>query len=110
MDAGDQLQLSEDLQDLRTASFLYQFVSKGNNYRLRVPLRLPFEGNAREYAVRLIAAHRIPCHLEDDLCKSLEEFAKTATLEMLDNLAERKFYGGSVFEKVSRRVDSVPQA
>ena len=89
-----------DLQELKTASFLYQFVSKGNTYRLKVPLKLPFEGNAREYAVRLIAAHRIPCHLEDDLCKRLQAFSRDATLEMLDKMAERKFYGGSVFEKV----------
>ena len=85
----------------RTADFVYQFRCKNNNYRLKVPLDLPFEGDARELAVRLVGAHRIPCHLEDDLCQKLRRFASSASVEMLDELAERNLYGGSVFEKVS---------
>ena len=97
----DEDQVGEEFQELRTATFEYQFTSRGNSRCLRVPLKLPYEGNPREYAVRLIDAHRIPYHLEDDLCRSLQKFAKDAKLEMLDKMAERRFYGGSVFEKVS---------
>lgn len=86
--------------ELRTADFAYQFRSGGNTYCLNVPLELPFEGHTRELAVRLVRAHRIPCHLEDDLCEKLGAFASSASLEMLDQLAERNLYGGSVFEKV----------
>ncbi len=92
----------EDAAETRskTADFVYQFASNGNHYRLNVPLELPYGGDASELAVRLVAAHRIPCHLEEDLRGALRAYASAASLEMLDELAERNLYGGSVFEKV----------
>ena len=80
--------------------FVYNFQSNGCTYRLQLPLEVPYRGVPRELAVRLVKAHRIPCHLEDDLCERLVEFISTSSLDVLDQLAERSLYGGSVFEKV----------
>ena len=92
----------EESREERIADFTYQFSAKGSTYRLRLPLKLPFREDARELAVRLMRAHGVPCYLEDDLCRELGSFARSASLEMLDDLAEKNAYGGSVFEKVWR--------
>lgn len=83
-----------------TVDFVYNFQSKGSTYRLQVPLEVPYRGIPRELAPRLVKAHRIPCHLEDDMCERLVEFTSAASLDVLDQLAESNLYGGSVFEKV----------
>ena len=81
--------------------FCYQYRSNGVTYRLNYPVPLPYEGDLRELAIRLVGAHKIPCHLEDELCAKLQEFVGSCTLEVLDAKAENNFFGGSVFEKVS---------
>ena len=94
----------EEVEDQRVVpqmgEFVYQFVSKGSTYRLTVPLKLPYQGDSSEHAVRLVKAHKIPFHLEDEVREKLDSYAKSATLKMLDQAAEEKIYGGSVFEKV----------
>jgi len=84
----------------KSRDFLYSYRSNGTNYRLRVPLSLPFTGDARELSLRLIKAHNLPCYLEDDLREQVERFAREASLEAWDREAEERLYGGSVFEKV----------
>lgn len=80
--------------------FAYKFLSNGKKYELKVPIGLPFGGSCKELAVRLIKAHKIPFHLEDELHEKLDRFTKAATLGMLDEQSENRMYGGSVFEKV----------
>lgn len=84
----------------KTRDFFYTYRSNGTNYRLRVPLTLPFTGDARELSLRLIKAHNLPCYLEESLRKEVERFARDASLEVWDTDAEETLYGGSVFEKV----------
>ena len=84
----------------KTRDFFYTYRSNGTNYRLRVPLTLPFTGDARELSLRLIKAHNLPCYLEESLRKEVERFAREASLEVWDTDAEETLYGGSVFEKV----------
>lgn len=95
--------------DPQSAEFCYQFLSNGSTYLLNLPLKLPYVEELRELAVRLVGAHKIPCHLEDDLCEKLQEFVRSATVEMLDQQAENNFYGGSVFEKVGGLLTVPPQ-
>ena len=90
---------------LRIGDFVYQFPSRGKVYRLTVPLKLPYQDNSRELAVRLIRIHKIPFHLEDDLFEKLEAFSEAATLQMLDQQAENNLYGGSVFETVRKGLE-----
>ena len=80
--------------------FSFKYLSKGKKYELKLPLEVIPEGNCRELAVRLVKAHNIPFHLEDELKEKLESFMESATLEMLDQQTENLMYGGSVFEKV----------
>ena len=95
--SNEEMQAAEAPQ---VAEFTYQYPSRGNTYRLTLPLKLPYEADLGELAVRVVSAHGIPCHLEDHLCQQLREFVRSATLEMLDQVAESRFFGGSVFEKV----------
>ncbi len=80
--------------------FSFQFHSQGNICRLDVPLKLPYQGDAREHATRLVRGHKIPFHLENDLYQALDAFTKDSTMKMLDQEVEESLYGGSVFEKV----------
>ena len=80
--------------------FSFRFHSKGTLCSLDVPLELPYQGNAKEHAARLMTAHKIPFHLEKDLCRELDAFTKESTMKMMDQEAENNLYGGSVFEKV----------
>lgn len=86
--------------ELKSRDLLYSYRSNGTSYRLRVPLSLPFTGDARELSLRLIKAHNLPCYLEDDLREQVERFAREVSLEAWDREAEERLYGGSVFEKV----------
>ena len=85
----------------KTFDFVYDFRSNGSIRRLKLPLKLPYVGNARELALRVIMAHKLPQHLEDDLHDQLLNFARGASQEMMDKKAEERMVGGSVFEKVS---------
>lgn len=84
----------------KSRDLLYSYRSNGTSYRLRVPLSLPFTGDAGELSLRLIKAHNLPCYLEDDLREQVKRFAREASLEAWDREAEERLYGGSVFEKV----------
>lgn len=84
----------------RSRDFLYKFRSKGVTYQLKVPLELPYTGNPRELAVRLVNTHKLPCYLEDDLYGQLQQFAREETVKLLDQEAEENLYGGSVLEEV----------
>ena len=84
----------------QSCDFLYKFRSKGATYQLKVPLELPYIGNPRELAVRLVNTHKLPCYLEDDLCGQLKQFALEETVKLLDQVAEENLYGGSVLEEV----------
>ena len=87
-------------KDPCTREFVYQFPSNGSIKRLTLPLNLPYTRDAREQALRLIKLHRMPFHLEDELCGKLQQFAKEASDEYLDCSAEESLPNDSVFNKV----------
>ena len=84
----------------QTRTCTYKLRMKGSWYKLEVPLTIPYTGNPRELAARLINAHQLPCYLEQELCKRLERFGREETLQYLDEQAEGNLYGGSVLEEV----------
>ncbi len=90
---------NEDAQ-LQVRTFVHTVSVRGSWYNLKVPLTLPFTGNSRELAIRLVNSHKLPCHLEDELCVKLEEFGYRETLKYLDEQGERHQYSGSVLAEV----------
>ena len=84
--------------------FCFIYRSNGSSYRLRVPLALPYTGDSRELASRLVQSHALPCYLEERLADELAAFSNHATTERWDKSAEENLHGGSVFEKVSKQV------
>ncbi len=86
------------LPEVRT--FVHKVRVQGSWYNLKVPLTLPYSGNSRELAIRLVNSHKLPCHLEDELCVKLEEFGCRETLKYLDKQAENCQCRGSVLKEV----------
>lgn len=96
----DESTITTKAKDPHARNFVYQFPSNGSIKRLTVPLNLPYTRDAREQALRLIKLHRMPFHLEDELCGKLQQFAKEASDECLDLHAEESLPSDSVFDKV----------
>lgn len=84
--------------------FVYKFRSRGNAQKLKVPLELPYVGNSRELAVRLVNAHKLPCYLEDDLYSQLQQFEKDETLKLLDAQADEKLFGVTPLVEVHHKL------
>ncbi|XP_035674348.1 protein C12orf4 homolog [Branchiostoma floridae] len=68
--------------------FVFQFKNGSLKSCLTVPLRLPPECSARDLRGRLVAAHNLPCYVEDDLLQQLEEFIAVETSKLQDENAE----------------------
>lgn len=68
--------------------FVYQFTWKGKLHELKLPLKLPYEGNTKELASRLIAVHKIPYPLEQQLTADLERFVVRETQKHQDACAD----------------------
>lgn len=89
-----------DFSSHHTSTLIHKVCLQGLWFKLRVPLSIPYTGNLRELASRLINAHRLPAYLEGELCQALEQFVQQETLQYLDQQAEENYYGGSVLEEV----------
>lgn len=100
MDEGGTVTTPTRIGDPHSQEFVYSFPSNGSTKRLRVPLKLPYARDTREQAMRLIKLHRMPFHLEDELCLKLQLFAKEASNECLDRLAEENLPSDSVLDAV----------
>lgn len=87
--------------------FCFIYRSNGSSYRLRVPLALPYTGDSRELASRLVQSHALPCYLEERLADELAAFSNHATTERWDKSAEENLHGGSVFEKGSETDNTI---
>ncbi|CAH1257098.1 C12orf4 [Branchiostoma lanceolatum] len=68
--------------------FVFQFKNGSQKSCLTVPLRLPLECSARDLRGRLVAAHNLPCYVEDELLHQLEEFIAVETSKLQDENAE----------------------
>lgn len=68
--------------------FTYTFETKTSHSKLTVPITLPINISYREFVARLVRAHHLPCFIEDDLEKKLEEFATKETCMLHDQNAD----------------------
>lgn len=64
--------------------FVYQFPWRGKLHELKLAVELPYKGNFDEFASRIVKAHSIPFHLEEDLRKDLERYVSRESFKHQD--------------------------
>lgn len=74
--------------------FVFDFKDSGKLQRLTVPIPIPLKVDAREFVQRLITFHNLPCYLEPELTKTLDEFNKSSCRELQDKM------GGAALEQM----------
>lgn len=67
--------------------FEYTFHTKENESKLRVPVTIPARTSAADLTGRLVFEHKLPCFIEDDLTKKLEDFIVLETHRFNDTAA-----------------------
>ncbi|KAK3090690.1 hypothetical protein FSP39_013761 [Pinctada imbricata] len=68
--------------------FEFTFICKGVTSRLSVPVPIPLPQAVEDFAGRLIGCHNLPCYVEDDLKKKLDDFVTNETRNLYDENAE----------------------
>lgn len=81
--------------------FFFEFptLTTSDKYQLEVPIHIPFSGNIRELAQRLITLFKLPVYIEKDLEAQLKSFVDKETLLFHDAVAEdalRKAQSGEI--------------
>lgn len=66
--------------------FVFDFKDSGKLQRLTVPIPIPLKVDAKEFVQRLITFHNLPCYLEPELTKTLDEFNKSSCRELQDKM------------------------
>lgn len=79
--------------------FSFDYKSRGESKELRASLPIPYEGNIRETAARLMTINEIPSHLfEEDLVTALEVFISEEMRKWRDSIGDdailKAFEGG----------------
>lgn len=67
--------------------FVFDFKDSGKHQRLTVPIPIPLKIGAKEFVQRLISFHNLPCYLEPELTKTLDEFNKSSCRDLHDKMA-----------------------
>ncbi|KAL3877610.1 hypothetical protein ACJMK2_035304 [Sinanodonta woodiana] len=91
--------------------FVFHFSCKGTNSKLTVPVTIPLKQTVSDLVGRLVNAHNLPCFVEKDLSKSLEQFVTKETKVLNDENAEEailKVKNGEI--DVDKLVDSWTKA
>lgn len=72
-------------------TYIYKFPTCTTNqeYVLEIPLKIPYHGSVKELMHRIMSSFKLPCYVESDLLKSLENTIKILTLEFYDEKAEK---------------------
>lgn len=68
--------------------FVFDFHDACGDFRLTAPVNVPLNTSVKEYACRVIAAHGIPCYVENELISALEAFVKKEMDEYYKSHAE----------------------
>lgn len=69
--------------------FRFEFSSKELKSTLTVPVTIPLsQTSVREFVGRLIIAHDLPCYVQDDLQRQLQEFVRKESNKLFDEHAE----------------------
>ncbi|XP_043476112.1 protein C12orf4 homolog [Leptopilina heterotoma] len=78
-------------EDYVEKSFTFKFPTCTTNqeYKLEIPLRIPFLGSIKELVHRAMLAFKLPSYIEKDLFESLESTVNSLTLKFHDEMAEK---------------------
>ncbi|XP_034253168.1 protein C12orf4 homolog [Thrips palmi] len=70
--------------------FMFEFptLTTDDKHQFEVPIHIPFSGNIRELAQRLITLFKVPVYIEKDLEEKLKSFVDKETLLFHDTVAE----------------------
>uniref|UniRef100_A0A0B7AMF5 Uncharacterized protein n=1 Tax=Arion vulgaris TaxID=1028688 RepID=A0A0B7AMF5_9EUPU len=68
--------------------FSFTFQTKTTKSALKVPITVPLENSAKEFAARLVHAHNLPCFVVQDLESQLDEFFENHTSSLHDENAD----------------------
>ena len=71
-------------------TFVFKFPTCTTNqeYKLEIPIKIPFQGSIKELVHRIMSSFKLPCYIEKDLLNSLESTVKEWTLKFHDQKAE----------------------
>lgn len=87
--------LSSTYEDQKR-DFVFEFKDSGKLQRLTVPIPIPLKVDAKEFVQRLVTFHDLPCYLEPELTKTLDEFNKSSCRELQDKM------GGAALEQMKQ--------
>ncbi|GFO41789.1 protein c12orf4 homolog [Plakobranchus ocellatus] len=68
--------------------FIYTFETKTTKSKLCVPITLPICISCKEFVARLVQAHNLPCFIEEDLERKLQDFVNKETYALHDQNAD----------------------
>jgi len=69
-------------------NFVFDFKDSGKQQRLTVSVPIPLEISPKEFVQRLISHHNLPCYLEPELTKALDQFNTSSSTDLLDTVAQ----------------------
>ncbi|KAJ9586337.1 hypothetical protein L9F63_020045 [Diploptera punctata] len=78
-------------QDTVERLFVFKFPTCTTNqeYKLEVPIYIPYSGSIKELTQRLISSFKLPCYVEKDLQPALDSFVKEQTIKYHDDICEK---------------------
>jgi hypothetical protein len=71
----------------RTFTFKFPTCTTKQEYKLEVPIHIPYSGSIRELTQRLITSFKLPCYIEKDLLPAVDEFVKEETIKYYDDVS-----------------------
>lgn len=80
--------MGEDYTE-ETFVFTYPTCITNQEHKLKIPLRIPFQGSIEELVHRAMLAFKLPAYIEKDLFESLESTVKSLTLNFHDKKADK---------------------
>lgn len=69
--------------------FTFPTCTTNQEYKLEVPIYIPYSGSIKELTQRLISSFKLPCYIEKDLEPALDSFVKEETIKYYDDISER---------------------
>lgn len=92
-------------------TYKYPTCTTNQDYTLEIPLKIPHHGSIKELAYRIMSSFKLPCYIEEDLIKSLDETVKKWTQnyydERDDKLIESATTGNIEIEKIIKAWEKV---
>lgn len=73
----------------RTFVFKFPTCTTKQEYKLEVPIYIPYSGSIKELTQRLISSFKLPCYVEKDLQPALDKFVKEQTIKYYDDVSEK---------------------